>query len=194
MLCGPMKKLLSIFAATICFGAISQASQAQLIVAGSGPQQICYQKALLDNPGSKAAIKTCTEGLERALSRKDRAATYINRGILYMRKGDYVKARADYEEAIQTHSGLPEAYMNYGAVLIYMDDFDGAIKALNTAIEDLPPTQLHQALFNRAIAYDRQDKFREAYLDLKHALELRPDWDEAKNAISRYAVKSKSAG
>ncbi len=188
-----MKKLLFISVTAIFISGIALTSYAQVIVSGKGPQQICYEKALYGNSGTKAAIQSCNEGLERALSSKDKAATYVNRGILYMRKSEYNAARADYENAIATNPNLPEAYMNYGAVLIHLNENDAALEALNTAINDFDSQHLHQALYNRAIIYDRKDNFRDAYLDLKRALELRPDWEDAKTAITRYKVVTKTA-
>jgi hypothetical protein len=48
-----------------------------------------------------------------------------------------------------------------------------------------------EALYNRAIAYDRLDEFSLAYKDLKEALVLRPDWDVALKAINNYEVVPK---
>ncbi|MEP1231208.1 MAG: tetratricopeptide repeat protein [Litorimonas sp.] len=193
-----MKKYFPALTATLTFATIlfsfSSESYAQAIIEGKGPQQVCYESALYGKQGTKYTINACTEGLDAALSRKDRAATYVNRGILHMRNTKFERARKDYEAAIKTYPDLPEAYMNYGAVLIQLDDYDGALKALNKAIDELPPKHLHQALFNRAIIYDSQEKYRDAYLDLKRALELRPDWDDALKSIKRYLVAPKNSG
>jgi len=189
-----MRKILSTITTALILSGASTATYAQLIVTGKGPQQTCYEAALYGNPGTKPAIASCTQGLDRALSRKDKAATYVNRGILLMRRTQFEQARKDYEKAIEISPNLPEAYMNYGAVLIHLNDYDSALIALNTAINNLKPKQLHQALYNRAIVYDAQEKHREAYLDLKQALELRPDWDDALKSIERYTVVTKKSG
>jgi len=111
-----------------------------------------------------------------------------------MRKGDHAAARADFETAIKLNPDLPKFYVNYGAVLIHMHDYDGAVEALDTAIQGLEEKDVHEALYNRAIAYDRKKQYKAAYLDLKRALELRPDWPDAQKAISRYKVDAKPAG
>ena len=76
-----------------------------------------------------------------------------------------------------------------------MYETDDAIEALSKAIA-LPQTgavgKLPEALFNRSIAYDRNQNYKAAYLDLRRALELRPDWPPALAAIKRYNVKKPS--
>lgn len=165
----------------------------QIVVLGSGDAQTCYQFARDGNPGSSDALRTCLSALQLDLLRKDEAATHINTGILYMRNGEYDKSRVQYQSAIALSPNLPEAYINYGAALIYMYETDAAIETLTKAIS-LEQTQqvekLPEALFNRSIAYDRKLNYKAAYLDLKRALELRPDWPPAVAAIKRYDVKS----
>jgi len=166
-----MKKRLYICAMATFISGFSLSAQAQVIVGGEGPQHLCYKKALYGNMGTKTALKICDEGVKQITSHKNKTATHINRGILLMRKGDHP-----------------------GAVLIHMNDYDGALDALNVAVETLDEKDLHEALFNRALAYDRKKQYREAYLDLKRALELRPDWTAAQQAISNYKVETKIAG
>lgn len=168
---------------------------AQVVVMGSGDAQACYQFARDGNPGSSEALRTCRAALELDLLGKDKAATHINTGILYMRHGEYDKSRDHYESAISLSPNVPEAYINYGAALIYMYETDAAIEALTKAISlDQTETvnKLPEALFNRSIAYDRNQNYKAAYLDLRHALTLRPDWPPALAAIKRYDVKKPS--
>lgn len=189
-----MKTYATIFT-TFCLTAFSASSAfAQSFVLGAGPEKGCYQKTLYGDTGSHTAIELCTKALNTPLTKENKASTYNNRGILYMRKGDFTKARSDYERAIEIQPKLAEIYMNYGAVLIYLEDYDGAVKSLNTAINDLKPINLHQALYNRALAYDHKKAYRKAYLDLKRALELRPDWAPALQTITRYSVAPKNSG
>lgn len=112
-----------------------------------------------------------------------------------MRAGDYDKSRDHYKTAITYAPDLPEAYINYGAALIYMENYGLAVNTLSTAIglgETKPFEKLPEALFNRALAYDREKNYKAAYLDLRRALALRPDWPPASAAIRRYDVKAPS--
>lgn len=169
-------------------------SHAQIIVSGPGPEQACYEKALYDNPGTKSAIKTCDEALTRILSRKDKAATYVNRGILLLRDAQFEAARDDYLKAIELAPELSEARMNYGAALIHLRDYEGALKTLNDVIDNHSSPHMHQALYNRAIIYDIQQKYTLAYKDLKRALEISPDFQDAIKSLERYSVVSKKSG
>jgi len=187
-----MKKFLHISIATTLLCGLSLSAHAQLIIGGEGIQRDCYEKALYGDMGTKQAIEICNDAVNQVSSLKNKTASHVNRGILYMRSGDFNSARKDYEKAINLSPNLREAYVNYGALLIHEKDYDGAITALNQAVEGETIRNLHEALYNRAIAYDRQDRFREAYLDLKRALELRPEWADAKRAISHYSVAKKS--
>jgi len=49
-----------------------------------------------------------------------------------------------------------------------------------------------EALYNRAIAYDRLQNYKGAYKDLKQALVLRPDWEPAMNLLSGYQVTTRA--
>ncbi|CAM3721998.1 tetratricopeptide repeat protein [Litorimonas haliclonae] len=171
------------------------AASGQVMVVGSGDAENCYKLTRDGNPGTSEAIQTCRAALEIGLLQKDQAATHINTGILYMRAGDYDKSRDHYETAINYAPDLPEAYINYGAGLIYMEDYRLAIDALSTAIDlgkTKPLEKMPEALFNRALAYDREENYKAAYLDLRRALALRPDWPPASAAIRRYDVKAPS--
>ena len=188
-----MKKYLYLNIAVLILGfSLPAQAQIKIVLGGDSLERTCYEKALYGNTGTKRAIDICNDAVENFTTHKNRPANHINRGVLLMRSGKLEAARRDYEKAIELNPDLRDAYVNYGALLIQMQDYDAALTALNKAVEGEHTKHLHEALYNRAIAYDRQDRFREAYLDLKRALELRPEWDDAKRAISRYSVAKKS--
>lgn len=169
--------------------AFTGTAHAQLVVQGKGSAAQCYDYALAGNKGSRTALETCDEALREILSRKDEAATFVNRGVLYMRKGDQEKAVADYEAALAIRPNLTQAYVNHAASLIRQQKYEAAIISLNRALEDEDSPTRAAALYNRAIALDSQDNYRGAYRDLKAALAIKPDWDIAKKMIARYEVK-----
>ena len=169
----------------------SAPSYAQIVVHGGGKAKDCYQKTKRNDPGRKSTIKLCEEALaEETLLGDNEAATHINTAILYMRRGDYTDADRHYNEAIALRPKLSEAYISQAANHIYQGDYDAAVKAVTTGI-DLGTDKMPEALYNRAIAYDRLENYTLAYKDLKQALVLRPDWEDAVKAISRYDVVSK---
>jgi len=172
--------------------AMTTATSAQVFVGGNGPAQQCYLSAKLGNPGHISAIRKCEEALEDTyLDRKNKAATHTNLGVLLMRKGDNKKAQTHYKRAIELRPKTAETYINYGASLIYTGEYQDAITTLNKAI-DLGTVKMPEALFNRAMAYDRQQNYKNAYKDLKQALVLKPDWPVALKALDNYQVTTRT--
>ena len=133
----------------------------------------------------------CKDALgDFSLSGKNIAATHVNIAILYMRAGDYENADIHYKKAITLKPKISEAYISMAANHIYQGEYDAAVKAVDIGI-NLGTEKLPEALYNRAIAYDRLEKYSLAYKDLKRALSIRPDWDAAINALGNYEVVSK---
>ena len=168
--------------------AAAPAAHAQVFVAGEGKAQSCFMSAETGDQGSLGAIRTCTDALDDFMTRSDRAATHVNRGVLSMRRGDYEQADADLRAALELDASLSEAHINRGAALYYLGDDAQALAALNTAIEAGTEKEAI-ARYNRALVLDRMGDVKAAYYDLKAALELEPDWEQAQTAISRYTVR-----
>ena len=181
--------LVTFFAATVL---TAPTAFGQVVVQGEGDAALCYNSALSGNMGSRSAVRTCTEALSQALSRKDTAATFVNRGVLHMRADRQIEASSDYESALAIRPELTEAHINYGASLIQQGRDAEAMKAMNAALSDRESTKLPEAYYNRAILHERAGDVRAAYFDLRSALELRPDWPPALTSIARFDVKRKS--
>ena len=103
---------------TLGLTAFAGSAQAQLIVVGKGPATQCYDYAFAGNKGTQTALETCSSALENVITKKNRAATHVNRGLLYMRKGDQEKAIIDFTSAIEIRPKLTQAYVNKAASLI----------------------------------------------------------------------------
>ena len=183
-----VKRLVIALCTTLTF---SSPAFAQIIVSGGGKASACYQKTKHNDPGRKSTIQLCEEALsEEPLIGKNRAATHINTAILYMRSEAYAEAQSHFNEAISLKPELPEAYISLAANHIYQGDYAAAIDAVTIGI-DLGTEKMPEALYNRAIAYDRLEQYSLAYKDLKQALVLKPDWEDAIKALSRYDVVTK---
>jgi tetratricopeptide (TPR) repeat protein len=165
-------------------------AHAQTVVIGQGAAQSCYQSAITGDMGSRSAIRTCSEAFDRGMSSRDKTATYVNRGVLQMRRGDLDKAISDYETALERQPNLAEAHINYGVALYLQGDDASALDAYNTAIA-LDTDKMAEALYNRALVYDRMENVRGAYYDLKAVLELKPDWEDARTSLERFTVVSR---
>jgi len=186
-----LSKLLVTCAATF---SLTTTASAQIFVGGNGAAQQCYMSTKLGNPGRISAIRKCEEALKNIdlnLNRKNEAATHVNLGILLMRKGDNEKAQVHYKRAIELRPKAAEVYINYAASLIYTGEYQNAITTVNTAI-DLGTEKMPEALFNRAMAYNRLQNYRGAYKDLKQALVLKPEWPVALKALENYTVTTRA--
>lgn len=180
---------LAAISAAIAFSGIGQA---QSLVLGNGLGRQCYVDAMSGNPGKDNAIARCEAALKNiSMSRLNRASTWVNLGILQMRAGRYDDSLASYDQSLKIAPDSPEALINRGAALIYMNRNQDAIEALTRSI-DLGTRKLPEALYNRALAYEKLEHYEDAYYDLKRALELKPDFEAAQNVISRYSVEDVS--
>ncbi|MEQ9447665.1 MAG: tetratricopeptide repeat protein [Rhodospirillaceae bacterium] len=170
-------------------GTLSATAAAQVFVVGGGLARECFDEAKDGKYINRIAEETCSRALlEEAMSRDNRAATYVNRGVIRMREGEYEQALEDYSRAVELVPDLGAAYLNEGAAHIYRKDFDSALQPLNKAIE-LDSTDIFAAYYNRAIARENTGDVAGAYYDFQKALELKPGWDLAQRQLNRFTVQ-----
>ena len=181
-----MKLKLMIAAAATAI--VAESASAQVFVIGNGLGGDCYQKTKNRYTNFRTADEVCTRALrEQAMTRTNRAATYVNRGVLRMREGKYDAALADYAEAIELNSDLGAAFLNKGAAFIYQRDFASALAPLDQAIA-LETHDLFAAYYNRAIAKENTGDVAGAYYDFQKSLELKPGWELAERQLTRFSV------
>ncbi|WP_018147813.1 tetratricopeptide repeat protein [Henriciella marina] len=169
--------------------ATASAAHAQLFV-GTGDAYDCYMSAKSGDTASSGTISTCERALSAgALIGTDRASTLVNMGILLMRRGDHLKSLDAFDAAIRLRPKLAEAHLNRGANLVFLQRPDDAIAALTHSI-DLETRHMPEALYNRALAYERMEHIELAYADLQLARTLRPDWSIVTRTLERYQVVS----
>lgn len=168
---------------------VAGTASAQVFVIGQGLGGDCYQKAKSKYSNFRDADQVCTRALrEQAMTRPNRAATYVNRGVLRMREGQYENALKDYADAVELQPLLGAAYLNEGAARIYLKDFQSAIAPLDRAIE-LESNDLFAAYYNRAIARENVDDVAGAYADFQKSLDLKPGWEMAERQLSRFSIE-----
>jgi len=181
-----MKLKLMIAAAATVLAA--ETATAPVFVIGNGLGGECYQKTKNSYTRYRDAEAVCTRALrEQALTRANRAATFVNRGVLRMREGKYDAALEDYAEATELQPNLGPAYLNEGAAHIYRKDFESALAPLNRAIE-LESIDLFAAYYNRAIARENTGDVAGAFYDFQKSLELKPNWELAQQQLTRFEV------
>ena len=178
--------LLALTAVATLAGSVT-ASQAAVTVIGGGMAHACSEAAL-DGLSALKYEAICTMALDsELLSLRDRAGTYVNRGVLKLRRKEFASAQFDFNRAIQAQPNLGEAYINRGAAAVGSRRFAEGLVDLNKAIE-LGVDEPEKAYYNRALAYEGLDNMKAAYLDYQKAIELKPEWEPPRKELTRFTV------
>lgn len=163
-------------------------AEAAVTVLGGGMARQCSHAALGGESDAKFE-DYCTQALEsEPLSARDRAGTYVNRGVLKLRRKDFGSAQFDFNRAIQTKPDLGEAYVNRGAAAVGARRYADGLSDLNKAIE-LGVGEPEKAYYNRALAFEGLDNMKAAYFDYQKAIELKPEWEQPKKELARFTVE-----
>ncbi|HEX3664514.1 MAG TPA: hypothetical protein VHU23_04690 [Rhizomicrobium sp.] len=180
---------IAVFASWLC----APGAWAAVTVLGNGAAHGCFEFA--EYGGNLTdGITTCDFALEQTtLTVKDRAATFVNRGILRGRREEPEGALADYDKGIALDPVLGEAYVDRGAVLIVLKRYDDALADLDKGIS-LGANRPQIAYYDRAIVDEALGNIRAAYQDYKKAAEIQPDFTLATEQLSRFRVVRKADG
>ena len=164
------------------------AASAQILVSiGNSRARSCYLGAK-NGFASDDLIKVCSSSLEEEnLSPKDRAATYDNRGILENSLGRLDQALASFNSAIAIDASLGDAYVNRGTVLIRQKKYEAALAEIDKGI-GLGVAFMHIGYYNRAVAEELLGRYRDAYYDYMHTLEIEPNFTAARERLKFFRV------
>src|SRR3569833_2505045 len=105
------------FAALATALLLGGAAQATVSVIGDGPARTCFQLATFSRP-DESALKVCKDALDSDLSKRDRAATFINRGVIEMGLDRMQAAQDDFNKSIDMMPDMGEGYLIRGAAFI----------------------------------------------------------------------------
>lgn len=162
-------------------------AQAAVTVIGGGLAELC-SKAAISGESDARFDDVCTMALESEyLNSKDRAGTYVNRGVLRLRRAAYKIAERDFDLAVKAKPDLGEAYVNRGAAYIGQKRFRDSLGQINRGLE-LGIDEPAKAYYNRALAYEGLDDMKSAYFDYKKALEIQPEWTAPQEQLARFTV------
>ena len=183
-----MLKTSRILALATAVAALAGSTQAAVTVIGGGMAHDC-SKAALSGVSDAKYEALCTLALDtELLSLRDRAGTYVNRGVLKLRRKEFASASYDFNRAVITKPDLGEAYVNRGAAAVGNRRFAEGLTDLNKALE-LGVEEPEKAYYNRALAYEGLDNMKAAYFDYQKAIELKPDWELPKKELVRFTVE-----
>lgn len=179
----------AVLAATVLSaGSVSSSAGASTLVIGGGLAKDC-STAAIDGRSDQKSILACTTALETEnLTFRDRARTYVNRGVLQMRQRDFTNARSDFDAASKIDPDLGEAWVNRGATYVGQERFSEGREQIDKGLA-LGVKDPEKALFNRAMANEGLGDLKAAYQDYSKAAELDPTWDAPKNELARFTVK-----
>ena len=177
------------FAALACTGFFALPASASEITLGSSLGYGCFEKVKFGYTDMEA-LQLCNRALsENIMSRKDTAATYVNRGIIRAARGDLDGAIHDYDAALKMKPDLGEALANKGAAYLRANNFKEAVSQLNMALDYTLEKPSH-VYYNRAIAYESLGENELAYKDFQQAAKLEPEWSWPQRELQRYEVIS----
>ncbi len=165
----------------------STPSWAQIIVTKqSGYAHDCFVHAKIGKAFD--GIGACDLAIKReALSRKDLAATYDNRGVMLDQLGHIERAAADFNMAIKIQPDLGDPYVNLGVMLIKERKYQEALTQINKGLE-LGMGFPHLGYYNRAVAEQMLGQYKEAYYDYKKSVELEPSFAAAEERLKDFTV------
>lgn len=162
-------------------------ARASVTIIGGGDAEACARAALTGKSDVKFEV-LCTSALQTEfMDTRDRAGTYINRGVLKLRRLNWDAAMADFDSAVRIKPDMGEAYVNRGAALIGQHKFDTGLADINRGIQ-LGAEEPAKAYYNRALAYEGLGDVKSAYFDYQRAVELSPDWAAPKEQLVRFKV------
>jgi tetratricopeptide (TPR) repeat protein len=159
-------------------------------VIGTGIGQECFAAAR-EGRSDLSALDVCNLAVaDQGATKRDQAASMVNRGVVKLHRRDPAAALEDFNAAITQQPQLGEAYINRGAALIRLGEYAKAIASIDQGLA-LDPAEAHEAYFNRAIANEKLDNVTAAFRDYRKALELRPDWSLALEELQRFTVAAR---
>lgn len=169
--------------ASVATGASAQA----VTVLGGGMARECSNAALSGESDIRFE-EACTTALAtELLDLRDRAGTYINRGVLKLRRKEFASATFDFNRAVEIKPDLGEAYVNRGAAAIGARRYAESLPDINRGLE-LGVQEPAKAYYNRALAHEGLEDAKSAYFDYQKALELNPEWELPREQLARFTV------
>ena len=175
-------------AAAIAAALLPAPASGQALVLGESAGAACFRHAL-DEHHHISPVNDCRDALERSdLSRRDRAATHVNRGIILMRRGDLEEALDDFDAAEALRPAFrPVIAVNRSALYVRMRRYEAAVAQADFAIAN-DADDVASAHFNRAVALEELGDTLGAYQAYREALNARPGWRAAERELERFTV------
>lgn len=173
-------------ALALALAAIPAAGHAAVMSVGNSDASACYRAAELRD---SAALAACDRALDTSLSRRDRVATLVNRGIVKMWTGDDTAAIADFDGALALNADFAEAKVNKAIALVRIGGSERAAIVLLDAGLAARVSRPEVAFYARGMAHEVLGDTAAAYRDYRRAAELKPGWEEPVRQLTRFTVR-----
>ena len=148
------------------------AQAANTYIFNESPAHQCFKEA--DKRAPPYGLDMCDLALDyEGLTRKDRAATFSNRGVIHRKMRNFKQALRDQDSAIRLEPELSGAHINRGNVLMVMKRYAEAMQAMTRSIE-IADENLPLAYYNRAMLFRLLGDSKSARADAARAAELDP--------------------
>lgn len=169
--------------------AVAAPASAAITVLGTSRAASCYEAAERHVP-TRVNINTCLAALdEDALTSRERVATNVNLGILYFFNRDYDTALARFDQALTLDPDEPEAVLNKAITYLRRDEDGSTALPLFSQAIDMGTREPALAYFGRGLAHEMEGDLTAAYLDIRRAAELEPDWTLPEQNLARFIVE-----
>lgn len=163
-------------------------ASATVIAVGGSFAEGCF-RAAEDRNVNYQALETCDRALtDGVLTYEGQFATYVNRGILRMFRRDYPNAQADFARASSMYPNRSEPWLNMAILRFKQGDSAAALPLFDRAIQ-LGTSVPEIAYYGRGLAHEDRGNVKAAYVDLRRAVSLKPDWAEPARELARYQVR-----
>lgn len=171
-------RILLFFAAIVT--ASTAAAQMSVSTFGATDAQGCYEDARSETSTSAGRCDAALRG--PPMTKRDRLATLVNRGIILNRAGRIDAAVADFNAALSEDPALGEAWLNRGNAQFLLGKYALAIADYEKSLE----TGLSKpwvAWYNIGLAREALKDARAARTAYERALEENPDFGPAKRKL-----------
>lgn len=186
----PFRHALGVWWLSIALAPAVEAQSVQVI--GDNGGKTCYRAAELavsTHVASKDDVAACTRFLAQdRITKSDRAAALVNRGILEMAAGDHAAARRSYDDALQLAENRGETRINIANIYMHQARYREAVSEYTKGIPLMTRRQ-HVGYLNRGLAYEYLEEYEAAGADYARALNLAPQWIRAKKMLARVRLK-----
>jgi tetratricopeptide (TPR) repeat protein len=155
-------------------------AQMSISTFGATDAQACFEDAQDERTTSVGNCDAALSG--QALTKRDRLATYVNRGIIQNRAGRLKEALADFDAALAGDAALGEAFLNRGNTHFLAGRYDLAIADYEKSL-DVELSKPWVAWYNIGLAREALKDARAARTAYERALEINPDFGPARKKL-----------